>query len=99
LSKRSWEPAGFFNERENRLEFPEILQHCNPSFSYSVNNALLSNRPFFNEALLSQEVQVLFQDAAVHVGFVHYMSKFERPTLRQNFKNINVHFKLGASHI
>jgi len=58
-----------------------------------IDNKNLGSPPF------DEKFKVLLQDTAVDISFVHDMGQFERPSLGQNFEDVNVHFELGPTQI
>jgi len=66
----------FLNYRKRLFQFSEVLEHGYASRGYGEHCSAFSNGPFLNQALLSQKVQVFFQNFAVDVRFIHYMRQF-----------------------
>jgi len=65
----------FFDYGKYLLQFAEVLEYGYASLGYCVDDSSLADCSFFHEVLFDQEVQVLFEDAAVNVGFIHDVSE------------------------
>ena len=73
LEERRHLVSVFFHNRQHLFKFPEVLEDHYASLGYRVNKTAFSNAFFFDQTLFNQEGHILFQHAAVNIGFVHYM--------------------------
>jgi hypothetical protein len=76
-SERDWNAVScFFDYWQHLFEFSEVFEDGYASLGYGEYCSVFSNGSYFNEVLLSQEVQVFFQDLAVNICFIHYVRQF-----------------------
>jgi hypothetical protein len=71
----------FFDNRENLLQFSEVLEHGYAALSDCEDHSTFANSAFLNQALLNEKVKVLLENAAVNVSFVHDVCQLQWSTM------------------